>query len=419
MTSHLQEQHLKAQERIAWFHCFSGVAGDMAFASLLDAGADLGEVRDILNRLQIGEWSLEIEPVLRCGIAATRAVVRATEGGPERTFEHISSLLKGAKLPSRVLERAMAAFSLLASVEGRLHRKDPKAVRFHEVGGHDAIVEIVGTAAALEVLEISEISSSPIAVGSGVISSSHGLIPNPSPAASLLLRGVPAIGRDAPIELTTPTGAAILASLSSSFGPLPMMTVERSGFGAGLAELEGLPNCTQVVIGSSMSSEGEARMEDLGQPQVLMETNLDDVTGETLSYTLSKVLDAGAADAWITSVVMKKGRPGHILSILCDVADVRGLRDLVISETGTLGVRLRTINRWAEPRTVEEVAVGNHRVRVKMSTASSGRSVRIKAEHEDAARLAELSSMPLREAASLAEQAIRASLNATEERPKQ
>ena len=234
---------------MAWFHCFAGIAGDMALGSLLDAGADLSEVLTLLERLPVGGWALEVEPVLRGGVAASRAVVSVHDNVVVRTYAHIVGLIEEARLPDRVAGRALDTFAALADVEAKLHRRPVDQVHFHEVGGHDTIVDVVGTAAALEVLGIDEVRASPVATGLGMIRSAHGLLPNPAPAVVALLEGVPTWGRSIGVELTTPTGAALLAGLCSGYGPMPAMRVTGQGFGAGSRELEELPNCTQVVTG--------------------------------------------------------------------------------------------------------------------------------------------------------------------------
>ena len=199
--------------------------------------------------------------------------------------------------------------------------RPPEQVHFHEVGGHDTIIDVVGTAAALEVLGVDEVTSSAVATGTGTVRSAHGFIPNPSPAVVNLLVGVPTWGRDVSVELTTPTGAAILAAMASGFGPMPPMRISATGFGAGSNELDGLPNCTQVVVGQSL-----AVGPGPGQPLMLLEANLDDATGEALAYTVAKLLEVGAHDAWITPIVMKKGRPGHTVSALADAALAEAVR---------------------------------------------------------------------------------------------
>lgn len=384
----------KGRPNTAWFHCFAGIAGDMALGSLLDAGAEFDEVVGLLKRLPFSGWTLAAEPVLRSGIAATRAVVSASDDVVVRTHAHILGLLEEARLPERVTQRSTAAFAALADVEGRLHRRPASQVHFHEIGSHDTIVDVVGTMAALEILGIDTVTASAVAVGTGTVRTSHGSLPNPSPAVVGLLRGVPTSGKAINLELTTPTGAAILAATSSSFGPMPPLRIGATGFGAGEREIDGLPNCTQVVIGEPATEAGSATV---GQPVVLLEANIDDATGETLAHAVAKILDAGAYDAWLTPVIMKKGRPGHVLSVLSDPALSGELRLLMRSETGTLGVRASTTDRWASERFEHEVEVAGMTVRMKVSPG------RAKAESGDAARVASRTGMPLRQVVAIAE----------------
>ncbi|MEZ5177266.1 MAG: LarC family nickel insertion protein [Acidimicrobiales bacterium] len=264
-------------------------------------------------------------------------------------------------------------------------------------GGIDAIVDIVGTCAALEVLGVDEVRCSPIAVGLGVVRAAHGVIPNPAPAVVELLRGAPTRGVDLPVELTTPTGAALVAGLAGGFGPLPAMTVAATGYGAGSREIDGRPNLTQVVLGHLLESAPAD-----GQPVVLLEANVDDVTGEVLAHAVAALLDAGAHDAWITPVVGKKGRPAHQVSTLCDPALVAQVRGVLADETGTLGVRGQTLERWPSARRQERVVVDDLSVRVKVSPG------RVKAEFDDAARVARRTDRPVRDVLAEAEGAWRA-----------
>jgi uncharacterized protein (TIGR00299 family) protein len=380
---------------IAWFHCFSGIAGDMALGALVDAGADLDGVREILGRLPVNGWSVRAEPTMRGGIAATQLVVEVSDSTVVRTYGHITALLDEAKLPPRVAERAHAIFHALATVEARLHRRNLEQVHFHEVGSLDAIVDVVGVAAALDLLDVDDVASSPVATGTGMVRAAHGLLPNPAPAVVELLAGAPTYGVDVPVELTTPTGAGVLAALCTSWGPMPAMTITTSGFGAGTRDLDALPNLTQVVMGTAESAS------TTGQPVLLLECNVDDVTGETLAHAVQSLLAAGAHDAWLTPIVMKKGRPAHTVSVLADPALAGALTDLLRRETGTLGVRGSTQQRWPSPRTTDSVEVHGQRVRVKVG------GDRVKVEHDDAADAARRTGIPLREVVSLAEEAWR------------
>lgn len=366
----------------------------MALGSLIDAGADLDELRKLLGRLPIGAWSFEPRPVLRGGIAATAVEIRVGESGVVRTFPHVMTILEEAKLPRRVHDRSSAAFSALASVEGRLHRRPTTQVHFHEIGGHDTIVDVVGTASALEILGIEDVTSSPVALGNGTVRTRHGILPNPAPAVLALLGGAPVWGRDLNVELTTPTGAAILAATASAYGALPPMTIAATGYGAGSREIVGLPNCTQVVIGSAVADD---RAPGGGQPLIVIEANLDDATGEQLGDALSALLEAGANDAWVTPVVMKKGRPGHVLSALCDASLVDQLEHVLMAETGSLGVRAFSVARLTAVREMDSVELEGESLRVKVSPG------RVKVEHDDAAAIAKRTGLPTRDVADRAE----------------
>jgi uncharacterized protein (TIGR00299 family) protein len=382
---------------IAWWHCFAGIAGDMALGSLVDAGADLSLVERELVALPVTGWSIEASPVLRAGLACTQVRVRARDTQVVRTHAHIVGLITEARLPERARQRALAAFARLAEVEGRLHRRPASQVHFHEVGATDAIIDIVGTCVALELLGIDEIRASPVAQGSGVVHTSHGTLPIPAPAVVELLRGAPTYGTAVPAELTTPTGAALLAALCSGWGPMPALDVAASGYGAGSRDLDGLPNAVQVVIGAAADRSGIDSGH--GQPVVMLEANVDDVTGEILGATVAALMRAGALDAWVTPVTGKKGRPAHVVSVLGDQAAVARLRQVLADETGTLGIRAQLWERWPAERHFAEVEVSGYRVRVKRGPR------RIKAEHDDAARVAGLLRLPVREVARRAEEA--------------
>ena len=410
----------------AWFHCFAGIAGDMALGSLLDAGADESEVVEMLERLPVHGWKLRVEPVLRGGIACTRAIVEVDEAataegqGISRNYVDIAAAVREASLPERVEQRSLATFAALARAEGALHRADPERVHFHEVGGHDALVDVVGTAAALEVLGVDTVRVSAIALGTGTVRAAHGTLPNPPPAVLRLLQGFATYGRPVSLELTTPTGAALVRALAaesvsgavksvsgavesvsgaveSVSGAMPAMTISASGYGAGAAELDTLPNCTQVVLGEPLVGAAAGH----GQPVTVLEANLDDATGEQLAVAVASLLDEGALDAWITPVVMKKGRPGHTVHVLCDPARSELLADVVRRTTGSFGVRALQGERWPESRHIEEVLVEGEPVRLKIGLS------RVKAEPEDVARAAAATGLDPQQVAARAEAAWR------------
>ncbi len=396
--------------RTAWFHCFAGTAGDMTMGALVDAGADPVAIAEIVARLDLTDYALTFEPVLRCGIASTHAVVVIDDHSHDHSHEHehehehrpyrvIRDLLTTADLPARVRERALATFDALAEVEGAMHRMAPLDVGFHEVGSVDAIVDIVGTCAALEVLGIDRIVCSPIAVSRGTVQAAHGQLPTPAPAVTGLLarRSAPAFGIDTRMEIATPTGVALMTALADDFGALPPMVVQSVGYGAGTSDTAGRPNVVQVVVGLSTPANATAAMANNGQPVRLLEVNLDDVTGEVIAHTIAAVLAAGAHDVWATPIVMKKGRPGHTIHALCDPATTATIAALLVSESGSLGVRGSVIERWPQQRHEIVVEIEGHPIRIKVASG------RVKVEHDDAAAAAVALGWPLRAVLSAAE----------------
>ena len=386
-----------AVTRTAWFHCFSGVSGDMTLGALIDAGADPVAIGTIINTLGIDGWSLDAEHVMRQGLSATLAVVGAPEDHHHhRPYRDIRARLESAALPDRVRSRALAVFAALADAEGALHGVAPDEVEFHEVGALDAIVDVVGVCAALEVLGIDRIVCSPVTVGRGTIKAAHGVLPNPAPAVSAIAarHGLPLVGLDEPQELATPTGVALMCALASSFGPLPEGSVVATGLGAGGRNPDHRPNVLQVLISEC---DGEVGTGETAEQLIELTTNVDDVTGEVLAFTIEELLRAGALDAWVRPISMKKGRPAHTVHVLARAVDVPRLRNELMAQTGSLGVRAVSVERVALDRNVVTVSVDGHPVRVKQSVNRS------KAEYDDAAAAARALGRPLREVQAEAE----------------
>lgn len=381
--------------RTAWFHAFSGIAGDMALGALIDAGAPVDGIRSMLESLPFDGWKLTAEPAMRGGISATNLTVQVTDDSHHRTARTIIDMIGESELPQRVRDRSIATFTALANAEASLHASTPDDVHFHEVGGHDAIVDVVGVACGLELLGIDRVTSSPIAVGLGTVRSAHGLIPNPAPATIRLLEGLATHGVDIDLELTTPTGAALVRALHSSVGAMPNMTISSSGFGAGDAVLADRPNLLQVIVGDSAAETPE------GQPVVLVEANVDDVTGEVLADTVVALLAAGAHDAWLVPIVGKKGRPASIVCALADTGMVSSMRQTIVHHTGTFGVRAQQLSRWPAEREFAEVQLDGETVRIKVGAH------RAKVEHDDALRVAAITGQSVRDITSRAEAAYR------------
>ena len=397
--------------RVAWFNCQAGVAGDMTMAALVDAGADTDEIAHSIGGLGLDGYALLFERVQRCGVRSTWANVvidgehddrehhdhQHGDHAAHRPAREIFALLDAAELPDRVRRRARAVFERLAEVEGAIHGIDPAEVELHEVGALDSIIDVVGVCAALESLDIEEVRCSPIAVGHGSIRSAHGVIPNPAPATAALLADarVPTVGLDTAMEVSTPTGVALMTTLATTFGPVTSMVTTAVGYGAGTADTPGRANVVQAVIGTAAD-----RANDTGTPVSLLEANVDDVTGEILAHSIVQLLAAGAHDAWITPIVMKKGRPAHTVSALCDPATAAAIRDVLVRETGTLGVRMTVLRRWPQQRSEATVTVDGQPIRVKLADH------RVKVEFDDAAAASTALGLPVRDvldrAASLA-----------------
>ncbi|MER6497563.1 nickel pincer cofactor biosynthesis protein LarC [Streptomyces griseorubiginosus] len=369
---------------ICWINPFTGLAGDMLLAALIDAGAPLDRIRAAIEATGLTGWELTAERVTDHGLSATRVQVHVTDPVTERHAAEVVDLASRAA-PEPVAALAVAAVTAVAEVEGRLHGTDPARVHLHELGGHDTLVDIVGTAAALHALGVTEVVSSPLPLGRGRIAAAHGVLPCPAPATLALLAGAAVTGTDLPGETVTPTGAALLRASGARYGPPPPMTLGPTGYGAGTRRLPDRPNVVAVTLGEPAGT----GQEDV----VVLETNLDDVTGEILGHTIARAMEAGALDAWATPAVMKKGRPAQVLHVLTTPEHERPLRDLVLAETGSLGIRRLTATRTTLPRRFETVDVDGHPVRIKHGPYRS------KPEHDDLVAAAARLGLSLREVA--------------------
>jgi pyridinium-3,5-bisthiocarboxylic acid mononucleotide nickel chelatase len=376
-----------------------GASGDMLLGALLDAGAGRDAVEEVVRGLDVRGWSLDVVEVTRAGIGATHARVRTSEDGVVRTWANVRSLLSGSPLPEPVRARALATFARLAEAEARIHRVSPDRVHFHEVGAADAIVDIVGVCAALHILGVEEATSGPVPQGVGMTRAAHGMLPIPAPAVLELLRGAPTYGTGLPVELCTPTGAALLAEWVVAWGDMPAMAVRSVGYGAGSRELE-RPNVLRVVLGDRTDGAPD-------QTAVLLETTVDDLPGELVPPVLDALRDAGADDAWATPVLMKKGRPGLEIACLGPPQAAEALRAVLFRETTTLGVRGRVVDKWTLQRSWVRVDVAGVPVRLKVGRLD-GAVVNVAPEYEDCAAVARTTGLPLKEVYARARSAWRA-----------
>jgi uncharacterized protein (TIGR00299 family) protein len=377
---------------VAFFDCFSGIAGDMVLGAMVDAGVPLEVIAAPLEKLPIDPFELEPVRVERLGIMATAIRVRAEDSSIARTYASIRAILEEAPLPSRAKQLALKIFQRLAEAEATVHGKDVAHVRFHELGAVDTIIDIVGAALGLEYLGVERVHASAVATGMGMMRTEHGVYPIPGPAVVELLKDVPIYSRGIPNELVTPTGAAILTATARSFGDIPPMRISRVGYGAGTRELD-IPNVLRLLIGEAVVDESV-----FGPvPAVVLEANIDDMNPELYEYVLERLFAAGAQDAWVAPITMKRGRPAATLHVLCGPGDEIACRDIIFSETTTLGMRRNPVEKWTLPREVITAEIDGGSVRVKIARSAGGSVTGIAPEYADCASLARETGRPLKQ----------------------
>nr|WP_281371561.1 nickel pincer cofactor biosynthesis protein LarC [Petropleomorpha daqingensis] len=366
----------------------AGASGDMLLGALVDAGVPLDVLTRAVGALGVEPVMLTTEQVTRHGLGATRVHVHAPPSTTHRTWSDVREILADAALPDDVRERALAVFQRLAVAEGRVHRTDPEDVHFHEVGALDALADVVGVVAGFAHLGLDRLAASPVALGSGSARGAHGVVPVPGPAVLELLKAVPVHAGPVPAETCTPTGAALLAELVDVWTALPPMRVDRTGYGAGGRDPEEQPNVVRLVLGEP----GD------GVPPgpVVLETNVDDLDPRLWPAVLDALFAAGASDAWLTPIVMKKGRPAHTLSALCPADAVAAVQRAVFAHTSSIGLRVVPVGKLALDRAIARVEVLGGSVAVKLARVD-GRLVNVSIEYEDVAALAKSRQLPVKE----------------------
>ena len=369
--------------KTCYFDAFSGISGDMTVGALIDAGADGAALIDALDSLNLGA-TYSFEKTKRRGIGATKFHVHGGEQKAHRHLPHIIKIIENAtRLSDQTKQRSLAVFNALGAAESKIHHQPLEKVHFHEVGAVDSISDIVGACFGFELLQIGEIYCSPINVGSGTVETDHGTLPVPAPATAELLVNKPVYSKGPEMELTTPTGAAIVSALAVGFGSMPAMTIESTGFGAGTKEFPMQANVLRAVIGARTAAVESTTV-------TVIEANIDDSTPQVLGYAMDRLFAAGALDVTIQPLLMKKNRPGSLLSVIANPAHQEALAKIILEETTTLGLRMYAAERRVQARS--EVVVETPFGKVRMKVTAQGASP----EYDDCRTLAAAQGVPLK-----------------------
>jgi uncharacterized protein (TIGR00299 family) protein len=370
--------------KICYLDAFSGISGDMTVGALIDAGADSAALVQALEGLGTGA-KFEVEKTKRRGIAASKFRVIGGDGKSHRHLNHILDMIASSAISDRAKQNASAVFQRLGEAESKVHDVSIEKVHFHEVGAVDSICDIVGACVGFDLLDIGGVYSSPINVGSGTVKTEHGILPVPAPATSELLAGKPIYARGPSLELTTPTGAAIATTLAKDFGALPPMRMTATGYGAGDYDFPEHANVLRVLIGETTGAEESTSV-------AVLEANIDDSTPQVLGYAMERLLEAGALDVTLTPLLMKKTRPGTLLSVIARPEDRETLARVMFEETSTLGLRISSAERRVKARHSVNVTTPHGTVRMKIAENGS-----FAPEYEDCRKLARESGVPLKQ----------------------
>ncbi|TET94296.1 nickel pincer cofactor biosynthesis protein LarC [Candidatus Aerophobetes bacterium] len=382
--------------RAAYFDCFSGISGDMVLGALVDLGWPVEELKRELDKLDLFGYRIEAKKVAKRGIFSTQIKIRATEEKKERTLEDILSILDKSKLEEKIKERSRAIFTKIASVEAKIHGKDVQKIHFHELGGLDTIIDVVGAVAGMNYLGVEKVYSSPLPLGKGFVKCSHGILPVPAPATLELLKEVPVYGSDIEAELVTPTGAAIISNLAENFGQMPPMKIEHIGYGAGQRDLP-IPNLLRVSIGVIR----KAYEEDVVS---LIQTNIDDMNPELYEHIVDRLFHEGALDVFLTPIQMKRTRPATMLSVIADEEKMEKMLEIIFDETTTLGIRISKIKRRKLNRENRKVSTKYGKIEVKIGK-HDGVVKNISPSYEECRKIATHLKIPLKKVYQEAKQA--------------
>ena len=379
--------------KIAYFDCFAGASGDMILGSLLDAGLALEKLKTELAKLHLTHYDLQAENVIKKGVAGYQARVIVDEAHHHQHHRHladIKGLIAKSDLDHSIQQKSIEIFTRLAEVEAKVHQTTIEQIHFHEVGAMDAIIDITGAVVGISILGIQKIFCSPLHLGSGMVECAHGRLPVPAPATAELVKGKPVYSTGVKGELLTPTGAAILTTLASDFGPMPAMSVEQIGYGAGTSDPT-IPNLLRVMIGEAAEDVGDCEMEQVA----VIETNIDDMNPQIYDYIIEKVLELGALDIFLAPVQMKKNRSGTLATIICPPEAVETFAKVLLQETTTIGLRWRVENRIKAHRVIKKINTKYGVINFKVAEIG-GEIINITPEYEDCKRAALEKGVPLK-----------------------
>ncbi len=374
--------------RIAYFNCFSGISGDMILGALLDLGWPVEELEKELGKLNLTGYKIKVKKVQKKSIAATQIKIETKGDEKERKLPHILSIIETSKLGKEIKEISKSIFTKLAAVEAKIHKKSPEEIHFHELGGLDTIIDVVGAAVGIKYLGIEKIYASSLPLGKGFVKCAHGTLPLPAPATLELLKEIPVYGSQIEAELVTPTGAAIITSLAKNFGEMPSIKIESIGYGAGQRDLP-TPNLLRVSVGIAKNAYQEDTVS-------LIETNIDDMNPEFYEHVINRLFKEGALDVFLTPIQMKKTRPATMLSVMAKEEKIEKMLEIIFEETTTLGVRISKVKRKKLMRESRGIETRYGKIEVKIARLN-GVIKNIAPSYEDCQKIAFRLNIPLKE----------------------
>ena len=378
--------------RAAYFDCYSGISGDMILGAMVDLGVDIKEIRNALKKINLKGYKLHSKKIQRNGLASTQITVKIENkkhqhSPPNRSFSDIRKLIDQSKLSLVVKNNSIEIFKRIAKVEAQIHNTTIQKIHFHEIGGIDSVIDIVGGVWAIESLNLDIIKSSPLNVGEGFVNCTHGRLPVPAPATLKLLKGIPVFSNGVKKELTTPTGAAMIGFYAESFESIPTMTIKNEGYGAGSHVIPSIPNLLRVFVGDIIK--------DKTNNLVMIETNIDDMNPEIFETVMESLFSAGALDVYLSAIIMKKNRPATKISVLAECRSREKLSKILLTETSSFGVRFYSVDRLILDREVKKLKTSYGLIKIKLGKLD-GKIVQAAPEFEDCRKISRTKKLPVK-----------------------